>query len=182
DRLLERDRLLRHAQDVAYFAHGALELRGDLLRQRLTAELLDELTLHVHDLVQLLHHVDGNADRAALVRDRPRHRLADPPGRIRRELVAAPVIELLHRADEAQRALLDQIQERQATAEVALGDRDDEAQIRLDHLLLGYEVAALDPLGQGNLALGGQQLYAADRPQVEPQRIQAGLDRQVDLR
>ena len=66
--------------------------------------------------------------------------------------------------------------------EVALGDRDDEAQVGLDHLLLGHQVAALDPLGERDLALGGQQLDAADRPQVEPQRIQAGLDRQVDLR
>ena len=116
DRLLERDRLLRHAQDVAHLARRALELARDLLRQRLAAELLDELALDVHDLVQLLHHVDGDADRAALVRDRPRHRLADPPGRVGRELVAAPVVELLHRADEAERALLDQVQERQAAA------------------------------------------------------------------
>src|SRR3954451_2678607 len=34
DRLLERDRLLAHAQDVAHLARGALELAGDLLGDR----------------------------------------------------------------------------------------------------------------------------------------------------
>src|SRR5436853_326985 len=43
DRLLERDRLLGHAQDVAHLARRALELAGDLLRRRLAAERLHEL-------------------------------------------------------------------------------------------------------------------------------------------
>ena len=37
-------------------------------------------------------------------------------------------------------------------------------------------------LRQRDLALGGEQLHAADRAQVEPQRVQARLDREVDLR
>ena len=111
--------------------------RGDLLRRRLAAERLDELALDVDDLVELLDHVDRDADRPALVGDRARDRLADPPRRVRRELVAAAVVELLDRADEAQRALLDEVQEGQAAAEVALGDRDDEAQVGLDHVRLG---------------------------------------------
>ena len=181
DRLLQRDRLLGHAQDVAHLARRALELAGDLLRRRLAAELLDELALDVHDLVELLDHVDRDADRPALVGDRARHRLADPPRRVGRELVAAAVVELLDRADQPERALLDQVQERQAAAEVALGDRDDEAQVGLDHLLLGEHVAALDALGQRDLLLGRQQLDAADRAQVEAQRVEARLDREVDL-
>ena len=124
---------------------------GDLLRRGLAAELLHELALDVHDLVELLDHVDRDADRAALVGDRARDGLADPPRRVRRELVAAAVVELLDRADEAERALLDEVEERQAAAEVALGDRDDEAQVGLDHVLLGRHVAALDALGQRDL-------------------------------
>ena len=116
--------------------------------RRLAAELLDELALDVHDLVQLLDHVHRDADRAGLVGDRARHGLADPPGGVGRELVAAPVVELLDRADQAERPLLDQVEERQPPAQIALGDRDDEAQVRLDHLLLGEHVAALDALGQ----------------------------------
>ena len=124
---------------------------GDLLGRGLAAELLDELALDVHDLVELLDHVHGDPDRARLVGDRARDRLADPPGRVGRELVAAAVVELLDRADQAQRALLDQVEERQAAAEVALGDRDDQAQVGLDHLLLGAHVAALDALGERDL-------------------------------
>ena len=123
----------------------------------------------------------GDADRARLVGDRARDRLADPPGRVRRELVAAPVVELLDGADQAERALLDQVQERQPAAQVALRDRDDEPQVRLDHLLLGDHVAALDALGERDLLVGGQQVDAPDRAQVQPQRVEARLDGQVDL-
>ena len=79
DRLLERDRHLRHAEDLADLVEGDLELVGDLLGLGLATEPLNELALDVHDLVQLLDHVHGDADRARLVRDRTRHRLADPP-------------------------------------------------------------------------------------------------------
>ena len=83
---------------------------------RLAAEALHELALDVHDLVQLLDHVHGDADRARLVGDRARDRLADPPRRVRRELVALAVVELLDRADQAERALLDQVEEARARA------------------------------------------------------------------
>jgi hypothetical protein len=136
----------------------------------------------VHDLVELLDHVHRDADGPALVGDRARHGLANPPRGVRGELVAAAVVELLDGADEAQRTLLDQVQERQAAAEVALGDRDDQPQVGLDHRLLGGHVAALDALGERHLLLGGQQRDAADRPQVEPQRVQRRLDGEVDLR
>ena len=115
-----------------------------------------------------------------LVGDRARDGLADPPRRVRRELVAAAVVELLDRPDQSQRALLDQVQEGQAASHVALGDRDDEAQVGLDHVLLGEHVAALDALGERDLFGGAQQRHAADRAQVEPQRVQAGSTVGVD--
>ena len=120
---------------------------------RLAAELGDELALGAADLVQLLDDVDRDADRPRLVGERAGDRLADPPGRVGRELEALAVVELLRRADEAERALLDQVEERQALVAVVLGDRDDEAQVRLDHLLLRVEVAALDALGELDLLL-----------------------------
>ena len=155
--------------------------RGDLVRGRLAPELLNELALDVHDLVQLLDHVHRDADGAGLVGDRARDGLADPPGGVGGELVAAPVVELLDGADQPERPLLDQVEERQAAAQVALGDRDDEAQVGLDHLLLGAHVAALDPLRETDLLVGREQVHAADRAQVEAQRVEARLDRQVDL-
>ena len=182
DRLLERDRVLRHAQDLAHLLGRHLELLGDLVRAWLAAQPLHELPLDVHDLVQLLDHVHGDADRARLVGDRARHRLADPPRRVGRELVALAVVELLDRADQAQRALLDQVEERQPAAEVPLRDRDDEAEVRLDHLRLRDHVAALDALGEVDLLVGGEQRHLADLAQVEPERVERRLDREIELR
>ena len=126
-------------------------------------------------LVELFRHVHGDPDRAALVGDRARHRLADPPRGVGRELVAAAVVELLHRPDQSQRALLDQVQEGEAAAHVALGDRHHEAQVGLDHLLLGRHVPALDALGEAHLFGGAQQRHAPDRAQVQAQRVEARL-------
>ena len=160
---------------------GAFELGGDLGVARFASEPLDQLALGVDQLVQALDHVHGDADRAALVGDRAGDRLAYPPGRVGRELVAAAVVELLDRPDQPQRALLDQVEERQPAPDVALGDRHHQAQVRLDHVLLGGHVAALDPLGQQHLLLAAQQGHAADRAQVQPQRVEARLDREIDL-
>ena len=66
-----------------------------------------------------------------------RDRLADPPRRVGRELVAALVLELVDGLHEADVPLLDQVQELQAAVRVLLGDRDDEAQVGLDELGLG---------------------------------------------
>src|SRR3989337_1209562 len=66
------------------------------------------------------------------------------------------------RPDEAQRALLDQVEERQPLIAVVLRDRDDQPQVGLDHLLLRVEVAALDPAREVDLLLGGEQADLAD--------------------
>jgi hypothetical protein len=108
--------------------------------------------------------VHRQPDRAALNLDRPPDRLADPDDRVGREAVPAAVVELLDRADEPQRPLLDEIGEREpmVLALVALGDVDDEPQIGLDHALLGREVAALDGTGEPELVRGGEQRRARD--------------------
>ena len=103
--------------------------------------------------------------------ERAGHRLADPPGRVRRELEAPAPVELLDGADEAERALLDQVEEGEAAAAVALGDRDDEPEVRLDHLLLGVLVAGLDALGEVDLVCGGEQRDPADVLEEELQRV-----------
>ena len=87
-----------------------------------------------------------------------------------RELLAEPPVELLDRAVQAECALLDQVEEGNAAAAIALGDRDDEAQVRVDHLLLGSEVATLDPPGEGapprprSAAGGGRARRGRARP------------------
>src|SRR6185295_17157868 len=98
----------------------------DLLERGLAADLLGEPPGDLTDLVHRLHHVDRNPDRPRLIGDRAGDRLADPPRRVGRELVAAAVLELLHRLHEAGVPLLDQGKERQAAVAVLLPDRDAE--------------------------------------------------------
>ncbi len=112
-----------------------------------------------------LDHVHRDTDGARLVGDRAGDRLANPPGGVGRELVAAAVFELVHRLHQADVAFLDQVEELQATVGVLLGDGDDQAQVGLDHFLLGAAslgltdghatVDVLD-LGQAQAAFGFQ--------------------------
>ncbi len=148
----------------------------------LAAELGDELALGAADLVELLDDVDRDADRARLVGERAGDRLADPPGRVGRELEALAVVELLRRAHEPERALLDQVQERQALVAVVLRDRDDEPQVGLDHLLLRVEVAALDPAREVDLLLGGEQADLADVLQEQLKGVGRHVRLEVDRR
>src|SRR3954471_7993913 len=88
DRLLQRDRGLRGALDRVDLLGVDPGDLGDLVGGRLAAQLGDQLALGAADLVELLDDVDGDADRARLVGQRAGDRLADPPGRVRRELEA----------------------------------------------------------------------------------------------
>ena len=67
---------------------------------------------------------------------------------------------------------------------VALRDRDDEPQVRVDHPLLGGEVAALDALRERDLVGGGEQLVATDLGEEHAERVGgrgAGAGREVEL-
>ena len=135
---------------------------GELVLRRLTAQLDLEPASRPRQLLLPLDDVHWHPDRPGVIRHGTLHRLADPPGGVRRELVTTAPVELLDRAVQAERALLNQIQEGDAEAPVALGDGDDQAQVRLDHASLGGRVAPLDRLGEGDLFCGGQQLVTAD--------------------
>ena len=83
------------------------------------------------------------------------------------ELDAAQVDDFYHALDELQ-------------IEVVGGDEeepelDDEAQVRLDHLLLGAVVAALDPLRELDLLRSRQQIDLADVLEEELQRVRRDL-------
>src|SRR6266498_3795303 len=96
---------------------------ADLLGERLAAQVLKELALHPDQLVDGLHHVHGDPDRAGLVGDGPGDGLSDPPRGICRELVTLGIVELLHRSDQPEVALLDQVEEEHPSTDVPLGDR-----------------------------------------------------------
>ena len=120
--------------------------------------------------------------RARLVGEAAGHCLADPPGGVRRELEVATPVELLDRADEADGALLDQIQEAEALAAVLLRDRHHEPQVRLDHAALGLEIALLDALGELDLLDLREQGIAADLVEEALERVGRALEGDDALR
>src|SRR5690606_359941 len=120
------------------------ELLGQLLHGGLAAEGLGEVALHRQGAAHALHHVDRQADRAALVGYATTDGLADPPRGVGGELVAATVVELLDGSQQAEVALLDEVEQRQALTLVALGDGDDQPEVGLDEALLGALAVAVD--------------------------------------
>src|SRR5262244_2705790 len=143
DRSFQRQRLLGDLENSAHLLQWHAELLGKLLRRGLAADLVEHLPRRADDLVDHLDHVHGDADGARLVGDRAADRLPDPPGGIGRKLVAAAILEFVDRFHQADIAFLDQVEELQAAVGVFLGDGDDEAQVRLHHLLLGLARLAL---------------------------------------
>ena len=124
----------------------------------------------------------GDTDGTGLVGDGTRDGLTDPPRGVRGELKALLVVELLDGANQAEVALLDQVQEQHAAADIALGDGDDQTQVGADECLLGFEAHVLNArktthLGAGELdlaRLGGLELLGG---------LETGLDLhgQIDL-
>ena len=106
-----------------------------------------------------------------MIGDRALDRLADPPGRVGGELEAPAPVELLDRAVQPERALLDEVEKRDAEPSITLGNGDDEAQVRLDHPPLGGRVAALDRLGERDLLGGCQELVPADVGEEELEAV-----------
>src|SRR5262249_34975491 len=165
DRRLEADRLLVYLQDLAYLLDRHVHLRGDLFGRGLASELLDELPRRPDELVDRLDHVHRDADGAGLVGDGAGNRLADPPGGVGGELVAAPVLELVDGLHQADVPFLDQVEELEAPVRVLLGDGDDESEVGLHHLLL---------------RLGGLLLALADDVDDPLELVDAGLGLLLD--
>ena len=171
DGRLEAHGILDEIEQLLDALLGEAALLGELLRRRVAVQLLRELPARAHHAAHLLGDVDGKADRPALVGERARDRLADPPRRVGRKLEAHPVVELLDRADQAEVALLDQIEQRHARPRVMPCDRHHEAEVRLDQLPLRFLVAGVLAPGELALFLAREQRPVADLADVEPQRI-----------
>src|SRR4051794_36613206 len=185
DGLVERDRRLCGAERLVDVLDRETRGLGQLLLRRLAAELDFEPARGARELLLPLDDVDRDADRPGVIRDRALDRLADPPRRVGRKLVAAAPVELLDGAVQPERSLLDQVEERDPETAVALRDRDNEAEVRLDHAALRALVAALDRLGEDDLLVRGQQLVPAHVREEELQAVRCAADRgdlQADLR
>ena len=103
----------------------------------------------------------GNADGARLVRYGAGDCLPNPPRRIGGKLEALGVVELLHRFHKAEVALLDEVEELHSASHIALGDGNDEAQVRLGKSALRFRVALLHTFCQLHLFLGRQKGHFA---------------------
>ncbi len=90
--------------------------------RNVSRQLLQERPRHVPNAAHGLDHVDRDANRAALIGHRAGDRLANPPRRVRAELEAAAVFELIDSPHQAGVAFLNQVQERQAAVAVLLGN------------------------------------------------------------
>ena len=137
DRRFERHRIARDGLQLLDLLHRNVHAAADFFVGRSAAQFLFELARGAQELVHALVHVNRNADGAGLVGDGARDGLANPPGGVGRELVAAAVFELVGGAHQADVAFLDQVQQVQAAVDVLLGDRNHQAEVGLDQVLLG---------------------------------------------
>ena len=179
---LQRDGLLADLLNLAHAVGRHAHLGANLLRRGVAAQVLQELALHADELVDCLDHVHRDANGTGLIGDGAGNGLANPPRGVCGELEALGVVELLDRTDKAKVALLDEVEEEHAAANIALGDRHHQAQVSGDELLLGIEAHLLDAheaalLGTRELdlaVLGGLELLGG---------LGAGLDLhgEVDL-
>src|ERR671931_2179935 len=180
DRLVQRHRCLDGAERLLDVAQLETRRVGELLLRRLLAARGLEPLAGTVELYAPLVDVRRDTDRRGLVRDRTLAGLADPPGGVGRELEALAPVELLDGAVQSDHALLDQVAELQAVALVALGDRDHQAQVRVDHPLLRRGVTALDALREGDLLRRREQRVAAGLVHEEREAVGRTRDGRVD--
>src|SRR5207302_6734073 len=107
-RTIQTDGVPADLEDAARLLDADVGRAGGFLDSRLAAHFLEQLFRDVAQLAHRLDHVHRDADRAGLVGDGARDRLAYPPGGVGAELVAAPVFVLVHRPHQAGVAFLDQ--------------------------------------------------------------------------
>jgi len=91
-------------------------------------------------------------------------RLPNPPHRVRDELDAFGLVELVGGANEAEVALVDQIGERDALILILLGNRHDEPEIRSNQRVEGVLVVLADALRELHFHLATDEGKDADVP------------------
>src|SRR5437660_6278015 len=134
---------------------------GQLFRGGLAAKFLDESADALSELVDDLDHVNGNTDGARLVGDGACDGLANPPGGVGGELVAAAPVEPVGAFHEPEIAFLDQVEKLQAMMGVFLGDGDDQAKVGFGQFYFCLLRLRLTPLDEREGAFeAGQSNFA----------------------
>ena len=149
DRTVERNRVTGDLHDAAGLVDAHAGAFGDFFHRWLPAMLLHQMLLDVPKLGHGFDHVHGHPNGSGVVGDGPGDGLTDPPGGVRRELVAPAVLVLVDRPHQAGVAFLDDVQEGQAAVAVFLGNRNHQAEVAARQipfaLLVFIEDGADDP-------------------------------------
>ncbi|MNU80572.1 hypothetical protein D3C71_702070 [compost metagenome] len=112
-----------------------------------------------------------NPNSSGLVRNRTRNRLTDPPCRIRTEFEALLKVELLHRFDETHISFLNQVQEQHSTSYITFGYTYHETKISFSQPAFGFFIAFLNPLGELDFIITGQEGNTSYFLQIHPNRV-----------
>jgi hypothetical protein len=96
--LVEAGRDARESAQAFAFGLGHAGCLGELLVGWLAREDRRQFRGRGFEALELLSHLEGDPYRAAVLLDGALQRLANPPGRVGRELESPLPIELLHRA------------------------------------------------------------------------------------
>jgi len=125
---------LRHLEHPLHLLGGQPQLFGDLFRRRLTSPILLQLLGDLIYLPNPVAQMHGQPNDAALIGQSTRDGLADPPCGIGAKAMAAMIVELFDGLDQAQIALLNEIQEGHTLPQVTLGDAHHQARVGANHV------------------------------------------------
>src|SRR5262249_4601987 len=105
-----------------------MELGRQFGKRRIASELSVERCSSRPNPPRLDEEVGGQANSASVAMHTTLDTLSDPEHRVRRELVAERVVELLYRAAQTDVAVLDRVEQIQRPSR-SLGHRDDQTQV-----------------------------------------------------
>src|SRR5919112_405655 len=165
-RLIEARRVRHSAHREAHLIRVPVQAPGNLFLGGLAFDLQGQLAHGTADLPDLLRHVHGDADGAALVSHSTLHGLPDPPGGVGGEPETSIRVELLHSLHQAYVSLLDEVLEGQPVAAVLFGYAHDEPEVLLDKPLPGPPVSGLGPQAEVDLLLVGKETALPDVREV----------------
>src|SRR5205823_2111659 len=174
DRAVEADRMPADLENAAGFFNADAGRLGGLLNRRLPAHLLKQLFGDVAELAHRLNHVHWDTDGASLVGDGPGDGLANPPGGIGAELVAAAIFIFVNRTHQPGVAFLNQVEEAQTAVAVFLGDAYHQAQIAARQIAFGLLIFREAILHYFDALAEGEGLFEGDEIQVAQLFFQIG--------
>ena len=121
---------------ASFFLGSSSALAISSMRRRPAQRVL-EVGRHPPPLEEQLDHVGRDPDRLGRVDQSPLDRLLDPVAGIGAEPRAHRGVEPLDGAEQAEVPFLDQVLKRQALADIAAGDVDDQPEVGPDHPVAG---------------------------------------------